>query len=247
MPQTFEYLIIIIALFAYFLKGAMGFGPSLFIVSVGSLVIGPQSAIVVAAMLDVVAGAYLVYLDPIKKGHRYWLPMILSMTLGAVCGSILLWIIPKPQFDVLIGIAVGCIAAWFVFNGVQDEESLQQTLPEKCSISDISITFAAGTCGGLFGISGPVLIYHLGRTFAKRVIRQILVAIFLSAAIAKVGTYSLTGMIEWRHVVLFLASIPCLFAGIYMGNHVFLRLTEIWFRRSVGVVLFVIALRPILH
>ncbi len=245
MFDPFARFIPVVALFAYIVKGATGFGPALIFVSIGSLLIGPQKAIVLSAMLDIIAGFYLLYLDPIKTGHRFWLPMALTMVCGAVTGGLLLSIIPKQNINLLLGIIIFGFGLWFVFIRNHAEGELQPSLPSSCSKTDLAIFFIAGLSDGLFGISGPLIIFYLGRRFAKDVMRRTLVIIFLITAIARIITYAATGMIGTAGLLLGLFSIPCLFAGIYIGNHLFFKLSEVWFSRVAGTVLILISLRLI--
>lgn len=240
------YFIPLVALLAYFIKGATGFGPALIIVSIGSLLIGPKNAIVLSSILDIVAGAYLVYLDPLKNASRFWLPMAIAIVLGAVTGGIILSIIPEQNFDRIIGIFIFAIGLWFVLGRDKSGSNLMEKPPDTWSFLDVSITYVAGIGGGLFGISGPLLIFYLGRKFAKHIFRRTLVLIFLASALAKNVTYASTGLLTMEIGWLGLLTIPFVFIGIYLGNHAFFRMSEQIFGRVVGVLLIVISVRLML-
>jgi uncharacterized membrane protein YfcA len=105
------------------------------------------------------------------------------------------------------------------------------------------MTFFGGFCGGLFGISGPPIIWQFGRKFAKHAFRQTLVPIFFAAALARTVTYGCTGLVTTQVLLYVLSALPGLFLGIYLGNKVFFRISEAWFNRVAGLVLIIVALQ----
>jgi hypothetical protein len=119
-------------------------------------------------------------------------------------------------------------------------------LPAHSSASDTVVSGVGGVLGGLTGISGPPLLWHFGRKFAKRPLRQILIPVFLFAALGRVGTYAATGMITVSVVHAYLLALPGLLLGTYLGNRIFLRVEERTFSRIIGLVLLVSGLRLVL-
>jgi len=97
--------------------------------------------------------------------------------------------------------------------------------------------------GGVIGIAGPPMVWYLGKRFAKRSLRQVLVPVFLGGSVTRLLTYAATGVVDRQVLVYGLASMPGLVLGIYLGNRVFLRVSENTFSRFVGVVLVVVAIR----
>ncbi|OQY27911.1 MAG: hypothetical protein B6244_09175 [Candidatus Cloacimonetes bacterium 4572_55] len=241
-----EIYLPIVALAAYFLKGATGFGPALLIIPIGSLLIGSKSAIIVSAMLDVVAGGYLLYLDPIRSGRRFWLYIAAPMVLGALIGSAFLEKLPDQIFTPLLGVIIFCIGIWLIFFRHRKATLLQTRLPSRGSALDCGVGLLAGISDGLFGISGPIIVFYLGHRFVKRLFRQMMIAIFLMTAAARTTAYTLTGIIDLRLLTICLISIPALFLGIYLGNRLFFKLSEIWFSRVAGALLMAIAIRLII-
>ena len=238
------YLLIpIIALAAFLLKATTGFGPAIVVVALGSLLAAPKEIIVTSSILDAIAGFFLLYLDRPRDAFRFWLSLSAAIVVGSVFGGPLIVFIPAEYFRYLFSVVILLLGVWFVLRrGRVVGKGLQEHLPRKSSIRDLLITFFGGLCGGLFGISGPPIIWHFGRKFAKNAFRRTLVPIFCAAAVARVVTYSTSGLVSERSLLLALAALPGLVLGLYWGNKIFFRISEQTFSRVAGMALITVAL-----
>lgn len=245
MIAAIDYLILpAIALVAFVLKAMTGFGPAIIVISLGSLVVEPQTIVATSAVLDSIAGAILLRSDWVKGGYRYWLPLAAAIVIGSVVGAISLKAIPADHFRRMLGIALFVLGVWFIAGRTgRDGSELDDALPEGSNFADRLATFVGGVLGGLIGISGPPIIWHFGRRFAKRVFRQILVPVFLIAAVARSATYASIGLMDAQVFRCVGLALPGLVIGILLGNRIFLRLSEVVFSRIVGSVLVAAALR----
>lgn len=232
------------ATLAYFVKGATGFGPAMVMISISSLIIGPQPAIALSTLLDIIGGILLFRMDRSPGAHGFWIPMSVMMVIGTVIGGYFLTIIPMDHFTLSLSVVIVILGLWFMFGNQQKHaHNFMTELPQTCNNIDLAVTFISGLCGGLFGISGPPIVYHLSRKLAKVAFRQALIAIFLVAAATRVTTYTVTGIITWQTLEYGFITLPGLLIGLYLGNHLFFKLSEVWFRRFVGLVLFLAGLR----
>lgn len=237
-------LLPIIAFLAYVLKAMTGFGPAIVVISLGTLFIAPQQIITTSSILDLIAGAILLTIDWKNTTHSYWISLTISITIGAIIGSIFLKIVPPAHFHKLLSGAILIVGIWFIINQPEkNKNKLLSKLPQKCSKTDISMTFFGGLCGGLFGISGPPIIWNFGRQFAKKAFRQVLVPIFLAAAIARTSMYSTMGLANWEVLKLVIVALPGMFLGLYVGNKIFFKLSELKFRRIVGIILVMVGMK----
>jgi len=237
-------LLPLVAFAAFIVKGVTGFGPAIVVVAVGSLLLPPQSVIALSAMLDATAGLILYRMDPLHGKERFWIPLTLSVVVGAVGGGLLLAVVPTHVFRPLLGVAILVLALWFyALRSRRTPTTLAEELPERCSGTDIASTVAGGVMGGLLGITGPPILWHFGKRFGKRILRQTLIPIFLADAVARVVTYTGTGFIGASVVQYYVAALPGLFAGLYVGNRLFGRVSEAVFSRIVGLILLAIGLR----
>jgi uncharacterized membrane protein YfcA len=240
-----EYLLLpLIAFAAFILKGLTGFGPAIVVVAFGSLIMAPRDVIAMSALLDTLAGAMLLGMDWDRSARRFWLPLALAIVLGSLLGSLFLDAIPPEAFRHLLSGAICFLGLWFLLEKPGKRgRALLDTLPARGGFADRGMTFLGGVCGGLFGISGPPIIWHFGRRFAKRAFRQVLIPIFLAAAVSRVTAYTWLGILD-RHTLWYvLLALPGLFAGVLLGNRIFVKISEGTFRRVIGVLLILAAIR----
>ncbi len=242
----FAYILLpLIALAAFVLKATTGFGPAIVVIALGSLLMAPQEVIATSSILDMAAGALLLGMDRPRGRLGFWLPLAAAIVSGAVIGGLLIVTIPEGWFHYIFSVAILVLGLWFIFGRGRsaDNGSLVDRLPQRCSPGDTAMTFFGGFCGGLFGISGPPIIWQFGRKFAKHAFRQTLVPIFFASALARAVTYGCTGLVTGQVLLYVFASLPGLLLGIYLGNKVFFRLSETWFNRVAGAVLIVVAIQ----
>jgi len=237
----------IIAFGAFLLKAMTGFGPMLIIVSVGSLIFPPATIIVVSSLLDLIAGGILMKQDGTPRRKRFWLSIAIAMIIGSVLGGLLLKFLSPEVFRLILSTAVLTIGVWFMFFRTNGKQKLADALPRKWSRESRIITFFSGFCGGLFGISGPPIIWYFGRMLAKERFRQTLVRLLMAGAVARVATYGATGLITYETLIYALAALPGLLLGIMVGNKVFFKLSEVAFGRVAGVALIAISVRLFLR
>jgi len=233
-----------VAFAAFFVKAVSGFGPALVVVGIGSVILPPHTVVPLSAMLDATAGAILLFMDPVAGGRRYWGPLALVIVAGSVAGGILLSLISPELFRLVLAVTIILLAVWFTFFRARSSESdLSTGLPSRASSGDLAAVLAGGLMGGLFGISGPPVLWHFARRLAKRALRQVLIPVFLAAAIARVATYAGTGLVDQSVLLYYCLSLPGLLLGIYVGNKVFLSISEKTFSRVIGLILLAAGLR----
>jgi uncharacterized membrane protein YfcA len=238
-------LLPLIALAAFVLKATTGFGPAIVVIAFGSLLMAPQEVIATSSILDTTAGALLLAMDRPKGRLKFWLPLSAAIVSGAVIGGLFIVTIPEHWFERIFAVAILILGLWFLLGRGRagEENGLVDELPPRCSATDASMTFFGGFCGGLFGISGPPIIWQFGRQFAKDAFRQTLVPIFFVAALSRTITYGATGLITTEVLLFALAAMPGLILGIFLGNRVFFKISETWFNRVAGLALIAVGLQ----
>ncbi len=233
-----------IVFLAFLLKGMTGFGPAIIVITFGSLLFHPHALIPLSSVLDCIAGLILLVCQYKKDGWRYWLPMTFSIMAGAVLGSVLLRQVDVELMNLIIAFSIFILGWWFVHTGQAKRlNNLSCRLPGKTRCSDLFVSLFAGWLGGFIGISSPPLIWHVGRQFQKAAFRQVLIPVFLGAALMRVITYAGVGLIHKTNMLYAVTALPFLLAGLYVGNHIFYQLSEKIFKRIVGIVLIVMASR----
>lgn len=232
----------ILAFFAHIIKGLTGFGPAIVFVSIGSVVYNPVEIIVLAALLDIVGGVYLSYLNPrFFENKDYWIPMGLLMIIGAIIGAVTLSVLPPRLFEYALGVAIILIALWFILGDSEPSEEAKNS--QDIGLTDGTVGVFSGFCGGFTGMGGPPLIAYLGSKLEKNMFRAVIVPIFLMAAVARFLSYGVLGMIDVSNILLYI--IPPFGAtfGNYVGDRFFDRVKQKWFTTLMGIILFLSGLR----
>jgi len=242
--ESYFFLILpAIAAAAFFIKGLTGFGPALIFIPVGALFFAPQSIIVASTFLDLIAGFIMWRTVRSVQSGPFMTGLVVTMAVGTVLGVFLLSYVPADAFRVLLGVAVFILGLWFALLRTKASfDRLQDQLPQKCSRKDLGFAGASGILGGLFGISGPPIIWHLGRQFQMVAFRDALIVFFVFSAIVRITSFSVAGLVTAETLMYAAAGIPGLLIGLYLGTRVFFKIDERVFSKTVGVALIAFAI-----
>ena len=208
-----------------------------------SLIIEPKLTVVLASFINIFGGLSMVRVDPVPLAARYWIPISVLMVGGSVTGAVTLKVVPNEQFQLVLGSVFLLTAMWFLFKAPGPRP--QSHPPARANLMDLGVGAMAGFCGGFVGINAPPLVLHFSRFLDKRYLRRLLVLIFIPAAMAQTATFVSNGLFDRQVLIWGLLLIPSMALGIYLGNHTFHRISEIWFRRALGGFLVVVSLRLI--
>lgn len=241
-PLEIALVLGILALFANVVKGLTGFGPAIVFVSIGSLFYDPVEIIVLASLLDVVGGAYLVSLNPdFLENRQYWIPIGLLMVTGAVIGSYMLSVLPTSLFEYLFGGAIILISLWFLSGKSELDKDSEGS--HDLGIVDGFVGVFSGFCGGFVGMGGPPLVAYLGNKFDKELFRAIIVPVFLMSTSSRVLSYGYLGMIETGNLWIYVFPPIGVLVGNRIGDHFFDDVQQKWFTILIGIILMLSGIR----
>lgn len=167
----------------------------------------------------------------------FWLPICISMGVGSVIGAYSLSFIPGDIFEIVLSVGFLIASAWFILSDPSQHELSTGSLGKHVSPLDLTVGSFAGFCGGVIGINAPVLLIHFGRFLDRKLLRRLLVLLFLPSAILQTSTYAYTEMLRTELVLWGLAMIPCMALGIWAGSIVNLKVSERRFRGILGLFL----------
>jgi uncharacterized membrane protein YfcA len=218
--MTTEFILLsITTLIAFIVKSITGTGSTTVIIALGVLYLPPKTTIILASLANTFAGLIMYQYGKVALNKTFWIPIALCMIIGSVLGAYSLKNISTSKFQVILGIAILLMGLWIVFRR-NNQSSHYQTAPTKASILDYIIGLFSGFCGGFIGVNAPPLIFHFSRFLNKEQLRYLLILIFLPAAIAQTFTFIFTDQLSFEIVILFLATIPSMLIGIYIGNSI---------------------------
>lgn len=246
--MTFASLIHAIVFAAYLVKGLTGFGPAILLISLGSMVMAPSRVVTISPLLDILAGMVLFWKDRSFSVSRYWQWLSLPLLAGVATGAWSLRFVPADLYSGLLGLVIFILGIRFLLYPDRHRKTPGvDALPDSPEPGAILAAVVSGITGGLFGISGPPLIWYFGRRYSKTAFRKIIVPLFLVESCGRAILYIVFGMIQRDEWILTLALVPALLAGLIAGNYGFKTLRQDTFERLIGLVLIVSGLRLILR
>ena len=214
-----------------FTQGLAGFGSTLIALPLLALVFDLKLAVPVCTTLAVLLNAVMVA----RLGrHVRFGPLLLLIAAslpGIPLGAYALRALPGHWLKTILALAI--IA--FVGNQWRTPGRLAPAGPGW----GVAAGFAAGCLGGAIGINGPPIVAWVSRLGLDRnAMRATLVAYFLLAGCAVVGSQTLAGLVTGAVVARTAVALPALLLGIAAGVGLCGCISEASFRR---VVLFVLA------
>ncbi len=237
-----------IVLMAFAVKAATGFGPALVVVSLGSLVVGPLTAVLLAAFIDLLGGLAVAWFDRRRRAATPWRPLAATMAAAAIVGGLLLPHVPAAALARAVGAGVAGFGTWMLVVVLRAPKDGSSAPPpaSRSFAADHGVAAGAGLAGGLIGVGGPPLILWFGTRLPKEEFRALLVPIFLVTAAARVGTYTVTGQVDTDLLRLVALALPALPLGMFLGDRLFRRWSERGFRIAIAVLVLAAGLRLLL-
>jgi uncharacterized membrane protein YfcA len=214
---------------AAFIRGLTGFGFGILLVPILALALTPVEAVLA---LNVMAG--LLALSEIRyvlrEAERSALTISALLVLTTLPGLLLLDALAPAMARLLIAlVALSAFAAVL--------------LPRRAAAVPGPVTtglvgLSAGVLTGFAAMPGPPVVpYYVGRDIPRITAKASMIGIFGVAAMAGVASGAVSGLLEWRVVVLGLALFPLVLLGNWLGSLAFGRVNDRIWRIFVGLVL----------
>ncbi len=194
---------------------------------------------VLASFINIFGGLAMLKVDPVPLKTRYWVPIAAGMVGGSILGAVTLKIISNEHFQLLLGIVFFLTAGYFLFKS--GGPAGQSSSPERANVLDVAVGIFAGFCGGFVGVNAPPLVTYAGMHLDKRLLRRLLILIFIPAAIAQTATFAVNGLLDRSIFIYGLLMLPGMAVGIYLGNKSFQKISEIQFRRILAGFLLIVS------
>ena len=221
--------IAVTVLLAFVVRGVAGFGSSM--VGVGSLSILLPPVQVVPAFLALEL-LTTVHLLPKVWGQVDWrsLRWLAAGSIAATpLGLLLLAGLDPNPMRLLVSLCLAGIALFMLSGGAQRLAPQQTPGP----LGALAAGAASGVLNGAAGIGGPPAIVFYFATTGAAVSRATLIAYFLIIDLWALTWAGATGVLGTGGWPLMVVALPFSLAGIWLGNHLYLRLDEARLRRLI--------------
>lgn len=226
---------------AFFLKAMTGFGAAIIMVSLGAMFLPVQEVVPLCICLDLLAGLALMRKDWSPGTYKYWGPLSVAMGMGAGAGALVLSRVDPSSMKLAIGAIVLGLGVWLW--ATRARAAGERAVPQTPQPAAFLTTTVAGFCGGLFGISGPPIVWFFGSRFAKADFRRVVVPLFIVASATSLVVYALTGLLDAQTLLRVLWCLPCWGAGLFLGGRAFARVPEERFGQLMAVILCAVGLK----
>ena len=229
-------LIVIIGVFAaFFIKGFSGFGTALMLVPLFTMLFGPRSALPTTALFDMIAGFILII--SVRKDIQW--PFVMKTTaalfVGAFIGVMFVSVIPHDILSKIIGFG---LLIFIIVLLVQKNNGLFMK-ETSTSAWHYFVAALSGFSGGLIGVSGPILAVYMKVRHQKDFFRTQLIAVFFFGSMWRLLLFYLHGF----HIAFGFSQsaffVLILLAGLWVGQHINLKVNEAVFNRVIAVILLI--------
>jgi uncharacterized membrane protein YfcA len=224
----------LIGLFAFIVKSATGFGPAIVIVGFGTLAIGIEHAVPLAAMFDLVSGLVLLAQTRGPVRPAVWRRMGVTIAVTSLIGGVVFAGLDTSSLLRPLGVVVILSAL-----AVLVARSLHVASPTGEMRRDVAYGSAAlgGLLGGVFGISGPPVVIAASTSMRKQDFRSLVAPVFLASAVTRFAVYLALGSISIVAVQALLLTLLVLPIGAAIGDRVHHLIPENTFLGLVTVLL----------
>lgn len=236
---------VVIALMAFLLggfsKGLIGFGMPLVVMSILSSAIPVEAALALNAVVQLVlnigqtggaAGA--------KESAKSFFPVLVGIVLGCLIGA---FVVVAVERDLLVGF-VGIVTLSFCLLSLS---RAAYSIPESFrSAAGYLAGGASGLVGSMTGANGPPLIMYLTATrVGPQDFKRALGLLFLVSGISLFLVFSSVGFMTTERLIFGVVCLVPAAAGMWLGNHLTRKVNPELFRKSVLIVLTIIAVNLI--
>ena len=231
-PLEIAYCIAVV-LIAYGLRGSTGFGGAVGMPLL-ALIIPIKVLVPVWTLLGITSSAAIVGHDRKYISRRDFIAFVPWCVVGVIVGLYFFTVLDSRTLARGLGALILIYAVyvlWRTFRPAYRQEAPRGIGPLAGTLS--------GAVGTLFGTMGTVFfaMYLDARSLPKQAFRATMSAMLLALSVLRGIGYYATGEFTRDALILFVAILPVMFVGIFAGDRIHVRLSELTFRRLVGATL----------
>ncbi len=221
-------------LFAYGLRGSTGFGGAL---GMAMLVVFVPIKVVVPAwtLLSIASSVTILGHDRKQIAWKDVLPFLPWCMVGIALGLYIFTALDAKTLARGLGVVVFLYSANALWSTLNPHRVSRMPAALVVPVNGI----AAGATGTIFGTMASMffVMYLDARKLAKHAFRATMSAMLLALAVVRgIGYYAVDEFTR-DSLMVFVYAFPIMLIGIYVGNHIHVRIAELTFKRLVGVTL----------
>ena len=234
--MTQHFALMAVLLLAFVVESAVGFGSALFVVSIGAQLMAVEQLLPIFQPLSVLLSTMIV----VRERRHIDLPFLLRRVLpamipGVVVGMVLYRVWHGDRLLVLVGLSITGLALIKLVEVLND----RPPQPLRPIVANV-VLGAAGILHGMFGTSGPPVVWVASSTLVDKArFRATLSLLWLSLSLMLVLGYVVDGSLTGGTLVSTALLLPALAVGHVVGNILHHRVPQRAF--GVGVCLMLIA------
>lgn len=235
-PAIFTFLEIVV-FGAFYVRATIGFGSGLISVALLSLIFPVKEVVPVVLLLDLLGSVLLGAYDFHEMQWRELTWLIPGSIIGLAGGALLLAHTNAQSLMRFLGVF---ILAYVVYAILIKPERMP-LISRKWALP---LGVFGGLIGSLYGGGGPPLVAYLQmRHLDKRTFRATFQAIALSDNVLRGGLYIGLGLLTLPLTLVFVILAPAAAFGLYLGNHLHLRINQKTFLHLTLAILFAVGIK----
>jgi len=220
----------LIILIAGFTQGFTGFGSTLVLLPLLTMLTGVKTVVPLVILLGICINAILLY-----QIHRHleWKRiriLLMASAPGILCGVYILKTMSTGILELSIGVLLVAFPSYLMSKGIPEREiAAGWAWP---------VGFLSGVLGGSISANGPpVIIYTALQPWGKLPIKSTMVGFFLVTSLATGAVQAASGLMTGEVLVLFAAGLPALVTGVLGGSYLFDKVDSGAYRKVLNVLL----------
>jgi len=222
---------------AFYVRATIGFGSGLISVALLSLIFPVKEVVPVVLLLDLLGSILLGAYDFHEMQWRELSWLIPGSIVGLVIGAFVLADTNAQSLTRFLGIF---ILSYIVYALIARPERM----PQVSRAWALPLGIFGGIIGSLYGGGGPPLVAYLQmRHIEKRAFRATFQAIALADNILRAGLYVGLGLLNGGLTMVFIILAPAAAFGLYLGNHLHMRISQKAFLRGTLGLLVVVGIK----
>lgn len=214
------------------MRGISGFGSGLIAVPLLALLFSLKLVVPFMLLMDLTASAVIGRAARRDVNWEELKPILPGSIIGVVAGAALLLNLAREPLLTALGLLVLAFAVRSILN-LHGDRTVSRVWAVPAGV-------VGGTVSALFGTGGPPYVIYLAhRIRDKSVFRATTSLLFLLEGSVRVVTFAVAGLLQPALLPVFLAALPLMGIGVWLGGRVHVGISNAQMTRLIGVLLLI--------